>query len=117
MYLSGEVLVESRFARDRQIAEIPSEQAQEVLNRAEALIFSVWRSPDESQHILFREPHSAQKDVQSLRLIGQRWKLVVYRRLRTCVFTSRRLRWKFSKDFERVRSKFGRSVFLTIESS
>jgi hypothetical protein len=55
MYLSGEVLVESRFARDRQIAEIPSEQAQEVLNRAEALIFSVWRSPGESQQKLFRE--------------------------------------------------------------
>jgi hypothetical protein len=43
MYLSGEVFVESKFARDRQIAEIPSDQAQEMLNRAKALIFFVWK--------------------------------------------------------------------------
>jgi hypothetical protein len=43
MYLSGEVFVESRFARDRQIAEIPGDQAQEMLNRAKALMFAVWK--------------------------------------------------------------------------
>jgi|GEM_PF-2126568 len=40
MYLSSEVFVESRFARDRQIAEISGEQAQEMLNRAKALMFA-----------------------------------------------------------------------------
>jgi len=43
MYLSSEVFIESRFARDRQIAEIPGEQAQEMLNRAKALLFAVWK--------------------------------------------------------------------------
>jgi hypothetical protein len=43
MYLSGEVFVESKFARDRQLAEIPGEQAQEMLNRAKALMFAVWK--------------------------------------------------------------------------
>jgi len=41
--LSGEVFIESRVARDRQIAEIPGEQAQEMLNRAKALMFTVWK--------------------------------------------------------------------------
>ena len=43
MYLSGEVFIESRFARDLQIAEIPGAQAQEMLNRAKALMFAVWK--------------------------------------------------------------------------
>ncbi|MCY7321482.1 MAG: hypothetical protein LH660_06685 [Phormidesmis sp. CAN_BIN36] len=43
MYLSGEVFVESRFARDRQIAEIPGDQAQAMLNRAKAMMFAVWQ--------------------------------------------------------------------------
>lgn len=41
MYLSGGVFIESKFSRDRQIAKIPGEQAQETLNRAKALLFAV----------------------------------------------------------------------------
>ena len=43
MYLSDDAFLESRSVRDQRLAEIPNEQAKEVLNRAKALLFSVWQ--------------------------------------------------------------------------
>ncbi len=41
--LSDSVLVESRAARDNQLAEMPHERAQIILNKVKALYFSLWR--------------------------------------------------------------------------
>lgn len=44
MYLGDDaILIESRSARDRQMAEIPDDRAQDILSRAKALLFAVWQ--------------------------------------------------------------------------
>lgn len=43
MYLSEDAFIESRSIRDRQIAEIQGDRAEEILNKAKALLFAVWQ--------------------------------------------------------------------------
>lgn len=44
MYLGDDaILVESRAARDRQMAQVNDDQARDVLNQAKAIIFEAWR--------------------------------------------------------------------------
>ncbi|MBD2465611.1 hypothetical protein H6G89_31965 [Oscillatoria sp. FACHB-1407] len=43
MYLSEDAFIESRSIRDRQLAEIESNRAEEILHKAKALMFAVWQ--------------------------------------------------------------------------
>jgi len=43
MYLSEDALIESRSIRDRQLAEIQGNRAEEILNRAKAILFAAWK--------------------------------------------------------------------------
>ena len=44
VYLGDDaILIESRSARDKQMAEMPDDLAQDILNRAKALVFAVWQ--------------------------------------------------------------------------
>ncbi|MBE7386263.1 MAG: hypothetical protein F6J95_033345 [Leptolyngbya sp. SIO1E4] len=43
MYLTAEAFIESKTIRDRQLANIDDGRAEEILNKAQALIFSAWQ--------------------------------------------------------------------------
>ncbi len=43
MYLSEDAFIESRSIRDRQLAEIESNRAEEILHKAKAVMFAVWQ--------------------------------------------------------------------------
>lgn len=106
MYLSDEAFLESRSIRDQRIAEMPNAQAQEILNRAKALLFSVWQG--QGIATTDRVAEFYQVDVEAVQKVIQR------NRDELAVDGLRVLRGKDLKDVMDIMSISSRTPNLTV---
>ena len=106
MYLSDEAFLESRSVRDQRLAEIPNEQAEDVLNRAKALLFAVWQGQGIATTEQMAEFYSV--DTEAIQKVVQR------NRDELSVDGLRVLRGKDLKDVMDIMSISSRTPNLTV---
>lgn len=106
MYLSDEAFLESRSVRDQRLAEIPNEQAEDVLNRAKALLFAVWQGQGIATTEQVAEFYSV--DTEAIQKVVQR------NRDELSVDGLRVLRGKDLKDVMDIMSISSRTPNLTV---